>query len=121
MKKYENGGGVFNKTSEDQRQAMRERQKMRAEMGRAAQAKPPMRKGMSLEEATRLGAPIAAGAQLRGMMPPPQERLPYAPMPPGMKKGGAVKSKSKSKSKSKTNCRRGDGICKQGKTKGRIV
>jgi len=92
-----------------------------AAQARAAQAKPPMRKGMSLEEATRLGAPIAAGAQLRGMMPPPQERSPYDPMPPGMKKGGAVKSKSKSKSKSKTNCRRGDGICKQGKTKGRIV
>jgi hypothetical protein len=92
-----------------------------AAQARAAQAKPPMRKGMSLEEATRLGAPIVAGAQLRGMMSPPQERSPYAPMPPGMKKGGAVKSKSKSKSKSKTNCRRGDGICKQGKTKGRMV
>ena len=130
VKKYEGGGPLgeapaamvriregMQKAEEDQRQAMRERQKMRAEMGRAAQAKPPMRKGMSLEEATRLGAPIAAGAQLRGMMPPPQERSPYAPMPPGMKKGGAVKSKSKSK----TNCRRGDGICKQGKTKGRMV
>ena len=32
-----------------------------------------------------------------------------------LKKGGKVKCKSK------TNCRRGDGICKKGKTKGRMV
>jgi len=49
---------------------------------------------------------------------------PIEPLPPSlrpqqrrasMKKGGSVKSKSK------TNCRRGDGICKRGKTKGRMV
>lgn len=85
-----------------------------AAQARAAQAKPPMPEKMPRGMAVQQG--FMGAAPNLGRPLPPQERSPYAP---GMKKGGAVKSKSKSKSK--TNCRRGDGICKQGKTKGRMI
>jgi len=145
VKKYEGGGPLgeapaamvriregMQKAEEDQRavdnyrrkqmQEMRERQKMAREM--PLPSKPPQARALDMmaspgeamaraAEGTRRAMEKAGLSPVRGTMAPGmmqrQER------PAGMKKGGKVKSKSK------TNCRRGDGICKQGKTKGRMV
>ena len=141
MEKAREDKSAKDKYRRDQMREMQERQKMRAEMG---SPKTPgdlariqaerdaigmLQKARGLRDmAASPGEAMARAAEgarramekaglspVRGTMAPGimqrQER------PAGMKKGGAVKSKSKSK----TNCRRGDGICKQGKTKGRIV
>ena len=98
--------GVLGIMLGDKRTALRELRDMVASPGEAmARAAKGTRRAME-----KAGLSPVRGTMAPGMMGR-QER------PAGMKKGGAVKSKSKSK----TNCRRGDGICKQGKTKGRMV
>ena len=148
VKKYEDGGNVARSPLLDvenlrqlQARDAREKARMAREMGSPKtpgdlakiQAKRDAR-GMLQQKAhemrmrANLGSAIKgeeakAAAQARGAiesMRPPTMGTAAAGMqrqqrPAGMKKGGAVKSKSK------TNCRRGDGICKQGKTKGRMV
>lgn len=135
VKKYRSGGMPSMKELEDTaaeigRRDMSARRKLRrakpmaeamapragvvGPMGRANM--PPMMTRPRQESRQLTPEEVARMDEMRRRFRDRQDNITRAPTTP-LKKGGAVKSKSKSK----TNCRRGDGICKQGKTKGRMV
>ena len=77
-----------------------------------------MPKMNQLDRLATVGKMMDQGMAPQGMpMTPAPQGMPMAPQGQGMKKGGTVRAKSKSSSASK----RGDGIAKRGKTKGRMV
>lgn len=130
--KYATGGRASKNTKSKIAEAVEEMQnkrKMRRLVRSPAELRAPMASAMPLEGLRRM-SPMTPLFRPRSRQLTPEEATRMEKLrdefhgktrmgTTQLKKGGKVKSKSKSKSK--TNYRRGDGICKKGKTKGRMV